>query len=67
MIFQINNINNIKLKSIPKLQQLKNSLKQLHHRKPTLFGKVTVIKTFAIPKLIYTLSVLQKSDDTLTN
>ena len=29
-----------------------------HHRKLTLLGKVTVIKTYALPKLIYPLTVL---------
>jgi hypothetical protein len=36
----------------------KNCLKQWQHRKLTLLGKVTVIKSFALPKLIYVLSVL---------
>ena len=43
---------------IPKLQEFKNVLKQWQHRKLTLLGKVSVIKTFALPKLIYPLTVL---------
>ena len=42
----------------PKLQAFNNCLKQWHHRKLTLLGKVTVVKTFALPKLMYTLSAL---------
>ena len=42
----------------PKLQAFKNCLKQWHHRKLTLLGKVTVVKTFALPKIMYTLSAL---------
>ena len=37
----------------PKLNEFKNCLKQWQHRKLTLMGKITVIKTFALPKLIY--------------
>ena len=33
-------------------------MKQWQHRKLTLIGKITVIKTFALPKLIYPFSVL---------
>ena len=41
-----------------KLQKFKNCLKSWQHRKLTLIGKNTVLKTFALPKLIYTLTVL---------
>ena len=34
----------------PKLCAFSNCLKQWHHRKLTLLGKITVIKTFALPK-----------------
>ena len=37
----------------------KNCLKQWEHRKLTLLGKVTVIKTSALPKLIFPLTVLK--------
>ena len=43
----------------PKLKEFHQCLKQWQHRKLTLMGKVTVIKTFAIPKLIYPFSVLK--------
>ena len=42
----------------PKLNEFFNCLKQWQHRKLTLMGKVMVIKTFALPKLIYPFSVL---------
>ena len=46
--------NNLK----PKLDEFSNCLKRWNHRKLTLMGKVTVVKTFALPKLIYPLTVL---------
>ena len=49
----------MKLNLDPKIEEFKTCLKQWQHRKLTLLGKVTVIKTYALPKLIYPLSVLQ--------
>ena len=43
---------------IPKLNDFVNCLKRWNHRKLSLMGKVTVLKTFALPKLIYPLTVL---------
>ena len=43
----------------PKINNFENCLKQWQHRKLTLMGKITVIKSFALPKLIYVLSSLQ--------
>ena len=43
---------------IPKLNDFVNCLKRWNHRKLSLNGKVTVVKTFALPKLIYPLTVL---------
>ena len=43
----------------PKIIDFENCLKQWQHRKLTLMGKITVIKSFALPKLIYVLSSLQ--------
>ena len=40
---------------IPKVQEFKTGLKQWQHRKLILLGKVTVIKTFALPKIIHPL------------
>ena len=42
----------------PKLNDFTNCLKRWQHRKLTLMGKITVIKTFALPKLIYPFTVL---------
>ena len=54
------NIDDIfKLNLEPKLKQFEVVLKQCQHRKLTLHGKITVIKTFALPKIIYALSSLQ--------
>ena len=39
----------------PKIMNFENCLKQWHHRKLTLKGKITVIKNYALPKLIYVL------------
>ena len=42
----------------PKLNDFTNCLKRWQHRKLTLMGIITVIKTFALPKLIYPFTVL---------
>ena len=41
-----------------KIRQFEICLKQWQHRKLTLMGKVTVVKNFALPKLIFALSSL---------
>ena len=41
-----------------KVKEFKSVLKQWQHRKLTLMGKVSVIKTFALLKLIYPFTVL---------
>ena len=58
MIFSNDKEQNLKLNLMPKIDNFNNCLKQWQHRKLTLLGKVTVLKTFAIPKLIYPLTVL---------
>ena len=58
IIFTTNRKLSLSLNLLPKLEEFKTVLKQWQHRKLTLMGKVTVIKTFALPKLIYTLTVL---------
>ncbi|KAH3701739.1 hypothetical protein DPMN_076733 [Dreissena polymorpha] len=50
-----------------KLQNFKNCLKSWHHRKLTLIGKNTVLKTFALPKLIYVLTVLPNPPNDVIN
>ncbi|KAH3801753.1 hypothetical protein DPMN_155414 [Dreissena polymorpha] len=52
---------------LPKLQNFKNCLKSWHHRKLTLIGKNTVLKTFALPKLIYILTVLPNPPNDVIN
>ena len=52
---QLTNSNNFN----SKINDFKNCLKQWMHRKLTLMGKITVIKSFALPKLIYPLTVLK--------
>ena len=42
-----------------KIEEFKNCFKQWQHRKLTLMGKITVVKSFAFPKLVYPLTVLQ--------
>ena len=42
-----------------KIKHFESCLKQWQHRKLTLMGKVTVIKNYALPKLIYVLTSLQ--------
>lgn len=58
MTFCTNKEDLYKLNLEPKIKQFQNVLKQWQHRKLTLMGKITVIKTFALPKLIYALSSL---------
>ena len=43
-----------------KIEEFNNVLKQWQHRKMSILGKITVIKSLALPKLIYPLTVLQK-------
>jgi len=40
------------------MEYFKTILKSWQHRKMTLLGKITVLKIFALPKLLYPLSVL---------
>ena len=42
----------------PKLNDFTNCLKRWQHRKLSLMGKITIIKTFALPKQIYPFAVL---------
>ena len=46
-----------------KIKDFKNCLKQWQHRKLTLMGKITVVKMFAFPKLVYPLTVLNNISD----
>ena len=50
-----------------KLNNFIVTLKRWQHRKLTLLGKITVIKTFALPKLIYVLSNIECPNQTMIN
>ena len=65
MIFTNDRDRNLKLNLDPKLASFKCCLKQWEHRKLTLLGKVAVIKKFAMPKLIYPLTVLNNPTDSI--
>ena len=43
----------------PRILLFEKCLKQWQHRKLTLMGKITVIKNFALPKLIYVFRLYQ--------
>ena len=47
----------------PKINGFKKCLEQWQHRKLTFMGKITVIKNYALPKLIYALSSLPNPSD----
>jgi hypothetical protein len=57
--YKISNDKNLE----PQIVKFKKCLKQWQHRKLTLMGKITVIKTFALPKLIYPFTILENPND----
>ena len=55
-----NNINETEKNNLtPKLNQFTKCLQQWKKHKLTLIGKICVLKTFALPKLIYPLTILE--------
>ena len=55
-----NNINDNETNNLlPKLNQYLQCLQQWKKHNLTLYGKICVLKTFALPKLIYPLTVLE--------
>ena len=56
--FYNDNTKNLTSNLNPKLEEFQNCLKSWMHRKLTLLGKITVIKCFALPKLVYPFTVL---------
>jgi hypothetical protein len=50
-----------------KIKEVKAILKSWQHRKLTLLGKITVIKTLALPKLIHLLTSLPNLPQTKIN
>ena len=51
----------------PKLKQFENCPEKLKKHKMSIIGKITVIKTFALPKLIFPLTVLETPDINFIN
>ena len=58
MTFTTNKKSNFQVNLEPKIADFEKCLMQWQHRKLTLMGKITVIKSLALPKLIYVLSSL---------
>lgn len=58
MVFKTTKDNIFQSNLEPKIKEFEKCLHQWQHRKLTLMGKITVIKNFALPKLIYPLSSL---------
>ena len=56
--FYNNVLDTVKNNINKKVKEFQTTLKQWLHRKLTLMGKITVVKTYALPKLIYPLTVL---------
>ena len=59
MVFYNDTLKTITCNLETKIVDFKQCLKQWQHRKLTLMGKITVVKTFAFPKLVYPLTVLK--------
>ena len=58
MFFKTNRDNLLSSNSEPKIIEFEKCLMQWRHRKLTLIGKIVVIKSYALPKLIYPLTSL---------
>ena len=58
IIFYNDKTKNLAANLNPKLDELHKCLKSWMHRKLTLLCKITVIKCFDLPKLVYPLTVL---------
>lgn len=56
---------NNELNLAPKIKDFKKCLRQWQHRKLTLMGRITVVKTYALPKLVYPFSVLPNTFESL--
>lgn len=52
---------------ILKLNDFLNCLKRWNHNKLSLMGKFTVVKTFALPKLMYPFTVLDNPPTDIFN
>ena len=58
MFFKTNRENSLSSNLEPKIVEFEKCLMQWRHRKLTLMGKIVVIKSYALPKLIYPLTSL---------
>ena len=63
--FSCNQEQVIKQNFYEKLSDIQKSIKSMEFEKLTLFGKVTIIKSFLIPKLLYASSILETPQDKL--
>ncbi len=59
IIFTNNKTKLHELNLVPQIKSFQNCLKNWQKWNLTLIGKITVLKTFALPKLIYPLTVLE--------
>ena len=59
IVFANNRLKYQELNIEPKIKEFCNCLKRWKRHKLSLLGKITVIKTFALPKIIYPLTVLE--------
>ena len=64
MTFCTNKDNILRANLEPKIKLFEKCLKQWQHRKLTLMGRITIIKNYALPKLVHVLSSLP--DPTIT-
>ena len=58
MVFKTTKENSLSSNLEPKIIEFVKCLKQWRQRKLTLMGKIVVIKSYALPKLIYPLTSL---------
>ena len=58
MVFKTNREKSLSSNLEPKIIEFEKSLMQWRHRKLSLMGKIVVIKSYALPKLIYPLTSL---------
>ena len=58
MVFKTNRENSLSSNLEPKIIEFEKCLMQWRHRKLSLMGKIVVIKSYALPKLIYPLTSL---------
>ena len=65
--FSINHDSMIDINFKTKVKEISSLLKSWQHRKLTLMGKITVIKTLALPKIIHLLTALPNLPESKPN